>query len=1337
MNNLFLQGERREVTDEPVVGLVVLDETTIVLTQSGRLSHPQWNCHLQPNGTHWFQMTLIDTYLVCLSREGAIVSVSIHDGLPSLVGEFENGLLAAAWSPDGEILALLTRLDDSATVLLTLNSEWDVLAEVPCACQGEEVSLCWKPDGQRLAISAMDDDDSQRKIRIYARATLQVEAIGRTEDGSGKLVPNLQHVQMGWAGPGCSQLLASVQTKSRNKPPMIAFFESNGLRHREFVLRDKGITAVLMLEWNVESNLLAVAYRTTEGDRVQLWHRSNYHWYLKREIRFTESIVSIQFHAEDSNLLHVLTERGWREYRLRWDRSTVRTTTKRSTALVVDGTELKVTHLEQAVIPPPMSAASVQVDAPIVDIATCPENIIGAVCFLLLADGSGALVLEDDEKRSLVATPIAFPEEISVLSLREATVSALVDSSIELVVASSMESSDSLHTFMVLVSGESKLSAVHESSISIPGTVLTMSPWLDCVPGVLIQMTDGVLYTYHRATSSELVPYVEASFVEPCPWVQAINGIRSTTPQPSFAVGLSPRGQLWCNEIQIADAVSCFHISLPHGYVCFVTGGSRQEFRSVAFASLADYDPLSGSEDLAALSNFEPRAVERGATIVSILPTKPSAIMQLPRGNLEIISPRSLVLRFVMHQIKESEYACAFATMRRQKVDLNLIVDLDPVHFLYGEGLTEFLKQVQHIDFLNLFVATLQNYDSTVDRFAIPEWLRSECSGSQSPTTSDCFDFADKVNPVCRAVRSALLELEGTGATTGESSDTTDRFLLPILSTFAKEEPPKLEQALSLICERNGLYGKPMPSKPPLFSEYAQGAIQYLAFLAEYELLYDTALGMYDYDLARAVARNSQMDPKVYLPLVRRLKVLPTYFARYAVDLRLKRYESAFRNLVKSCSLQERDVPDESGSSTSDDKFPSFDNSFEKCMGFLEEHQLFRVGLELFTTETDKSRVLQSLGDYLMERQKYAAALSTYMASSSQGDYKQVLHAARMSRNWRVYFDVLQRSETITAPEAMAMTAHEVAHELIADTSSPEKFRTLHLDASTILLDYANDLHGAVDLLLKAQHWDEACRVSQLHGIDNLANKTVDAAVVYSRTTINDLYERLDSFLESQKRYNEVLWIRKAAAPQEGFVDGEDNEQGETGSVFSSASNISAMSLASTGSTSSVGSVSSVISVRTSNSFALTGSDAENRHKSKFNQAGKQKKKKKKKSKGRSRILPGSHAELLSLAQSLRVSVVTQSFVEVIAETISFLLQRGRAADSMDLYQCYNECKAKISASTTDRVQASQRRVLQENVQRQEDGLPPLASFPEIETVIDALSWPTLPPSVEALEHLP
>jgi hypothetical protein len=91
----------------------------------------------------------------------------------------------------------------------------------------------------------------------------------------------------------------------------VVFFESNGLRHRDFVLRGvhPEVDEVLALTWNAESDLLALALNCRAGEgrsRVLVWHRDNYQWYLKYEEGYEVPISDTRFDQERSYKLHVL-----------------------------------------------------------------------------------------------------------------------------------------------------------------------------------------------------------------------------------------------------------------------------------------------------------------------------------------------------------------------------------------------------------------------------------------------------------------------------------------------------------------------------------------------------------------------------------------------------------------------------------------------------------------------------------------------------------------------------------------------------------------------------------------------------------------------------------------------------------------------------------------------------------------------------------------------------------------------------------------------------------------------------------------------------------------------
>jgi elongator complex protein 1 len=95
------------------------------------------------------------------------------------------------------------------------------------------------------------------------------------------------------------------------------------------------------------------------------------------------------------------------------------------------------------------------------------------------------------------------------------------------------------------------------------------------------------------------------------------------------------------------------------------------------------------------------RSVERGARIVTIMPTKYSVVLQMPRGNLETVYPRALVLAAIRRSIEDDQYGEAFLACRNQRVDMNILHDHNPGRFLANvEKIVEQINRVEHIDLL-------------------------------------------------------------------------------------------------------------------------------------------------------------------------------------------------------------------------------------------------------------------------------------------------------------------------------------------------------------------------------------------------------------------------------------------------------------------------------------------------------------------------------------------------------------------------------------------------------------------------------------------------------------
>jgi elongator complex protein 1 len=100
------------------------------------------------------------------------------------------------------------------------------------------------------------------------------------------------------------------------------------------------------------------------------------------------------------------------------------------------------------------------------------------------------------------------------------------------------------------------------------------------------------------------------------------------------------------------------------------------------------------------------RSIERGAKLVTAMPTKMSIVLQMPRGNLETIFPRAMVLAGIRQLVEQKQYGAAFSTCRSQRVDMNILYDHRPAQFLSNVGL--FLDQVKDAANIDLFLSTLK-----------------------------------------------------------------------------------------------------------------------------------------------------------------------------------------------------------------------------------------------------------------------------------------------------------------------------------------------------------------------------------------------------------------------------------------------------------------------------------------------------------------------------------------------------------------------------------------------------------------------------------------------------
>jgi elongator complex protein 1 len=247
-----------------------------------------------------------------------------------IVGSIDEGITAARWSPDEELLAITTKVETvvfmsrsfEGVTDATMTSE-DLRASNHVSVgwgkketqfQGKgakalrdptmpektdqgvlspnddrRVTISWRGDGAYLAISTIEGG-SRRLIRVYSREGV-LDSVSEPVDGL--------ESALSWRPAG--NLIAGVQRLQDRVD--IVLFERNGLRHGQFSLRLtpeqlQTREQVISLSWNSDSTVLAI----TMTDFIQLWTMGNYHWYLKQEIPMRSLLAAnpIVWHPEKS-----------------------------------------------------------------------------------------------------------------------------------------------------------------------------------------------------------------------------------------------------------------------------------------------------------------------------------------------------------------------------------------------------------------------------------------------------------------------------------------------------------------------------------------------------------------------------------------------------------------------------------------------------------------------------------------------------------------------------------------------------------------------------------------------------------------------------------------------------------------------------------------------------------------------------------------------------------------------------------------------------------------------------------------------------------------------------
>lgn len=609
---------------------------------------------------------------------------------------------------------------------------------------------------------------------------------------------------------------------------------------------------------------------------------------------------------------------------------------------------------------------------------------------------------------------------------------------------------------------------------------------------------EHTLFVDEAAPSLHMIPEMCHKVVVSVPAGSEVGGLTRRT----AVIGLSMRNHLYCGEILIATGVNSFCLNSPLGTLMYATVGTRPTLNFIDLNALHQLDPMQSVDDLVlSWGAAEPRPLERGARLVASVPAAARVILQMPRGNFETCEPRHLALKRARLMMDASSFFECLAFLRRQRIDLNLLFDYNADKFL--AGVPSLVAQCLELnpDLLSLLISSLEAGDVTRSKYAL------DFGAVQTWSKFPIVTRPDKVDSICRAIRNGILGymLRHDKNFRGSVQLDSSSYVNPIMCTYARQRPPRLKEALSIIkAESMGVLqgindslsvdqagpegvdtlaeelqrridqgsGSPQPA---LSRGKPQALIKYLAFLVNKEELFNAALGECDFSMARAIAKQCQMDPKAYLPLleafesvgsewteadgcVGSLKAKRTCHMKFRIFVHLNDFTSAVTWGIRgiSCSsyfLLEKDSTCVIATSEVDlynDVFETIENH-ELHMTSIAHIRALLSGQELmYVSGTDAKRlpsssagyaellrmlsaILISHGSRAVAMGQYRQALTAFLAAEPP-DFGRAIVAAKNAKDWKLAIALAGRAalqscsenrDDIPTPKELALSIIE------------------------------------------------------------------------------------------------------------------------------------------------------------------------------------------------------------------------------------------------------------------------------------------------------------------------
>ena len=510
--------------------------------------------------------------------------------------------------------------------------------------------MSWKGDGQYFLCSFINAD-GKRQFRVWDRdMELQYTS---------EILPGLESC-IAWK-PSGSFIAAPQRTNTSYK---MILFEMNGLKYSEFALPfAKDEVFIKEMQWDKNSEVLMIYYEAFNPEAVvksgiMLWTVSNCHWMLKQSLKFSSIVSARNFQVYPCLNITVGNKllSYFFDYTLCSSNSLDYDDTQQdpSYLAVIEGNKVKMTPFSYVGIPPPMCCYEVELTKDVQCVTFCQEkgytsNMAVLTCNdeIFLFSHKDTNIFFDEVKvnpslmgpKKLITLPGCYKKQQILVS--ESDFSHLPGSIRQLkwvtqnifvaIVSQENEGLSQTNLMCFELSDENFITTYHSVDFEIQNISCLILKDNEKTPYIFLHgLYDTSLFNVYN---KQVINY-ELSLlnIENIIDIKILKLNDSTKIDDVKVLTLDAHQNFYINDQNICKECTSFVVGTD--FVMLTT--SSHKLLSIPVSILGENVI---TEQIIQHHSSE-RSLERGSVIVSHPAHTTKLVLQLPRGNLEIIHPR-------------------------------------------------------------------------------------------------------------------------------------------------------------------------------------------------------------------------------------------------------------------------------------------------------------------------------------------------------------------------------------------------------------------------------------------------------------------------------------------------------------------------------------------------------------------------------------------------------------------------------------------------------------------------------------------------------------------------